>query len=143
MPSGDQSTFNSGKAFSAWKGVSAMTATPPLPPFRPSTSSTFFTPGDASAAAASKLTTLPPRVGHMLTLAYSMPGSTTSRPKRALPSILPALSSRATGLPMSLKSFGSFSATLLRQRQLRGRGGEFAEAGALARRVRHAAVRAP
>ena len=56
-------------ACSACQGVSAITATPAVPPWWPSTASTCFTPGSASAAAPSKACTLPPSVGHMATVA--------------------------------------------------------------------------
>ena len=86
----------------ACQGLSATAATAPLPPRWPGTASTRLTPGSASAAVPSTVATLPPSVGHITTLAYSMPGSTVSVPKRALPSCLPAASRRGMGLPISV-----------------------------------------
>jgi hypothetical protein len=48
----------------------------------------------------------------MVTLAYSMPGGSTSMPNRAVPSSLDAASMRRTGWPRSLKRAGSLSVTL-------------------------------
>ena len=51
------------------RGVSAIAATPAVPPLNAPTANTFFTPGMATALALSKLVTLPPKVGHITTLA--------------------------------------------------------------------------
>ena len=76
--------------------VSATTATPV------GTSTTFFTPGMAMAFAASKRATFPPSTGGRATAAWSMPGMRTSMPKVAAPRVLAGVSSRGTGLPMSV-----------------------------------------
>lgn len=55
--------------------LSATTATA-----RSSTFTTFFTPGIFSTAAASKLTSVPPKTGQALIAAFSMPGSFRSAP---------------------------------------------------------------
>ena len=82
-----------------------------MPPAYPSTASTFFTPGEASAARPSNEATRPPSVGHMVTVAYSMPGRSTSRPKPALPVALARASRRGRGWPMSLNCAGVFRVT--------------------------------
>ena len=55
--------------------VSATTATAVSPTCR-----TFFTPFMPATLAASKLFTLPPKTGHSLIVALSMPGSLRSAP---------------------------------------------------------------
>ena len=55
------------------------------------------------------LTTLPPNTGHLVYVAYSIPGSCTSMPKSGAPVTIFGLSTPATRVPSSLKSFGSFS----------------------------------
>lgn len=106
------STVTAATALRACQGVSAITATAPVPPFRASTASTFFTPGSFSAAAPSMRATLPPRVGHITTAACSRPGGFASMPNTALPSSLPRASMRVSGLPMRRNCAGSLSATL-------------------------------
>ena len=69
------------------------------------------TPGTAFALSALKLFTLAPKTGGRATTAVRMPGTLTSRPKRPLPLIFSGVSNRFAGLPMSLKSLGSFNAT--------------------------------
>ena len=60
---------------------------------------TSSTPVAALALAPSKLLTLPPCTGDMAMVAYTMPGSLTSMPKRAVPLTLAGVSSRVVGLP--------------------------------------------
>ena len=73
---------------------------------------TATTPGIARAALSSTEASTPPSVGQALTVATFMPGTRTSMPNCVLPLTLSAESTRRSGWPMSLKSFGSFSATL-------------------------------
>lgn len=73
--------------------------------------STSTTPGIARAALSSTEASTPPSVGQALTVATFMPGRRTSMPNCVEPSTLPAESTRRSGWPISLKSFGSFSVT--------------------------------
>src|SRR5205814_2292829 len=84
---------------------SAITATPE------GTSTTLRTPGITFALSALKLLTLPPNTGERATTAVNIPGALTSIPKMPFPFVFSGVSRRFSGLPMSLKSFGSFSAT--------------------------------
>ena len=72
---------------------------------------TWRTPFTASALLSSTLASLPPKTGEMATVAIFMPGSLVSMPNTAVPLTLAGVSSRLAGVPMSLKSFGSLSAT--------------------------------
>jgi hypothetical protein len=90
----------------AGQNPSARTATPR------SIATTCRTPGTAFALSAFTRFTLPPKTGGRATSAISIPGTCTSRPKTALPLVLSGVSSRGVALPISLKSLGSFKATL-------------------------------
>ena len=105
-------TVTAAAPFLACQGVSAITATPPVPPWYGATASTCFTPGIFCAAAPSNWATLPPRVGHITTLACSRPGGWASMPNTALPSSLEGASMRVSGLPISLNSAGALRGTL-------------------------------
>src|SRR6188472_551209 len=82
--------------------VSAITATPVSP-----TCTTFFTPFMPAILAASKLFTLPPKVGQSLIAALSMPGIVKSMPSFLCPVVLSTVSRRLMGLPASFQSLGS------------------------------------
>lgn len=86
--------------------VSATTATALSP-----TRTTFFTPGRFSMAAAFTDLTLPPNTGQSLMAAFSIPGNWRSAPYTCLPVTFSTVSSRASRLPTSFQSFGSFNAT--------------------------------
>ena len=98
-------TLSASRPFLAAQNPSATTATPR------SISTTFRTPGTAFAPVASIVFALPPKTGGRATTATSIPGSVMSSPKTAVPSTFDGVSSRFVGLPMSLKSLGSLSAT--------------------------------
>ncbi len=69
------------------------------------------TPGIAMALASSSPATLPPSTGLAATVAIFIPGSRTSMPYCAWPFTLSGVSSRFAGVPISVKSLGSLSAT--------------------------------
>lgn len=71
---------------------------------------TSSTPGSARAAAASKVRTLPPITGQRRTTAMRRPGSVTSMPNTALPSVFAAASRRVECLPSHLYFAGALSA---------------------------------
>jgi hypothetical protein len=70
-----QVTGKASSAVFACHHVSATTATAVAP-----TCMTFFTPGMPLTLAASKLFTLPPKTGHSLIAAFTMPGNFRSKP---------------------------------------------------------------
>ena len=82
-----------------------MTATPD------GTATILRTPGIERARESSKLFMVAPKIGGRATTAASIPGILTSIPKTALPFTFSEVSSRFTGLPISLNVLGSFSAT--------------------------------
>ena len=86
--------------------VSATTATAASPDC-----TTFLTPGMFVILAASKLLILPPNTGHSFMAAQSIPGIVKSIEYFCLPVTLSAVSSRLSGLPMIVQSFGSLSFT--------------------------------
>ena len=98
-------TCSASRPFMAAQYPVATTATPL------STCTTRFTPGTASAGLSSKPVTEEPSTGARATTAISTPSVCASIPNPAVPFTLPLRSSRLTGLPMSLKSFGSLSVT--------------------------------
>ena len=69
------------------------------------------TPLIAFALLSSTLSTLPPTTGLAATVAIFIPGRRTSMPYRVVPFTFAGVSRRLAGVPISLKSFGSFSAT--------------------------------
>jgi len=73
----------------------------------------WCTPLIAFALASSTLASLPPKTGHAATVAIFMPGSFVSMPYCAFPLTLSGVSRRLAGVPISLKAFGSLSATSL------------------------------
>ena len=73
---------------------------------------TWRTPLTAFALPSSRRASLPPNTGQAATVAILMPGILTSMPNSALPFTLSGLSRRLAGVPISVKSFGSLSATL-------------------------------
>ncbi len=66
----------------------------------------------AIALLSSTLASFPPKTGQAATVANFMPGIIASMPNLALPFTLSGVSRRLAGVPMSVKSLGSFSATL-------------------------------
>ena len=70
------------------------------------------TPLTALAAVSSTLFTRPPNTGDCANVAIFTPGGRASMPKTAVPLTFAGRSSRFAGVPISLKSFGSLSATL-------------------------------
>jgi hypothetical protein len=73
---------------------------------------TWRTSLTARAAASSTDFTWPPNTGEMAIAAIPIPGSLVSMPYAARPLTLSGASSRLAGVPIRVKSFGSFSATL-------------------------------
>jgi hypothetical protein len=59
----------------------------------------------------STLPSFPPTTGLIASVAYFMPGNRTSIPNWAVPFTLEGVSSRLAGVPMSVKSLGSFKVT--------------------------------
>ena len=77
-----------------------------------STRTTWRTPLTARAAASSSDFGLPPNTGEIAIAATFIPGSLVSMPNSARPLTLSGVSSRLAEVPIRVKSFGSFSATL-------------------------------
>ena len=73
---------------------------------------TSTTPGSARARFSSTDRTVPPWVGHALTVAIFIPGTFTSMPNSVAPTTLSGESTRRSGFPMSVNAAGSLSATL-------------------------------
>jgi len=65
----------------------------------------------ALALLSSRLATLPPNTGLSASVAIFSPGSRTSMLYTAVPFTFAGVSSRFAGVPISLKSLGSLSAT--------------------------------
>jgi hypothetical protein len=78
----------------------------------PSIRTTWRTPLTARAAASFADLTLPPKAGEMAIAANFIPDILASMPNCAFPLTLSAESKRLTGVPIRVKSFGCFSATL-------------------------------
>ena len=109
-------TFSFVRAVCACHQLSATIATPGCSPSSsvvPSTMNACRTPGMALISSRLALTTLPMNTGHFSNTAYSMPGIVKSMLKIGLPVTIARLSTPGIGLPMILKSFGSFRVTVL------------------------------
>ena len=77
-----------------------------------STMKACLTPGSFLISSRLALTALPPNTGHFSKTACSIPGGFTSTLNTGLPVTICKLSTPGSGLPMILKSFGSFSLTI-------------------------------
>ena len=99
------STSSASRPFFAAQKFCATTATPFF------SSTTCVTPGTDFTLSASSFFTSAPKTGGCATSAVCRFFLCTSRPKLALPSTFSSESMRRVGLPMSVKLFGSLSAT--------------------------------
>src|SRR3954466_531435 len=117
-----QVTFRLLRALCASHQLSATIATPdagpagpPGPPPRPAagagagTMKAWRMPGSFLISSRLALTAVPPKTGHFSNTADNMPGKARSMLYTGFPVVIAIPSTPGRGLPMILKSFGSFS----------------------------------